>query len=387
MPGTHALLSASAAHRWLNCTPSVQLTKDMPDTTSDYAKEGSLAHEMAELKLTKHFTTAVKPSAYKKQLKELQEKEGYSPEMDEHTSKYLDYVKDLASTYKAKPYVAVEQRIDYSHIAPSGFGTTDCVLIGGDTLTVVDFKYGKGVPVSAENNPQMMLYAVGALAVLGILYDIKNIKLCIFQPRLDSISEWEITTGELNAWAESIKPIAQQAFNGEGEYCAGEWCRFCKAKSLCRARAVFSQEPYTQFNGMLPPLISSDEAAEILKKTDVIKKWIIDLEDWALSALLSGETVPGWKAVEGRSNRQFEDIDKAFTALKGAGYDEAVLYERKPLTLTALEKLIGGKAKLEELLSDYIIKPPGKPTLAPESDKRPAITNKVTAAEAFGVKR
>jgi hypothetical protein len=359
----------------------------MPDTTSDYAKEGSLAHEMAELKLTKHFTTAVKPSAYKKQLKELQEKEGYSPEMDEHTSKYLDYVKDLASTYKAKPYVAVEQRIDYSHIAPSGFGTTDCVLIGGDTLTVVDFKYGKGVPVSAENNPQMMLYAVGALAVLGILYDIKNIKLCIFQPRLDSISEWEITTGELNAWAESIKPIAQQAFNGEGEYCAGEWCRFCKAKSLCRARAVFSQEPYTQFNGMLPPLISSDEAAEILKKTDVIKKWIIDLEDWALSALLSGETVPGWKAVEGRSNRQFEDIDKAFTALKGAGYDEAVLYERKPLTLTALEKLIGGKAKLEELLSDYIIKPPGKPTLAPESDKRPAITNKVTAAEAFGVKR
>lgn len=382
MPEQHALLSASGAHRWLHCTPSARLEEQLPEKNSDYAEEGRLAHELGELKLKKHFTP-MKPSEFKKQLKAIQENSIYATEMNTYTDDYLELVKDVATAYSSKPYIAIEQRLDYSHIAPEGFGTGDCIVIGGNTLTIIDFKYGQGVPVSAEENPQMKLYALGALNAFSLLYNVEKVILTIFQPRLNCTSEWGVSKSELEAWGESIKPIAQTAYEGKGEYGAGDWCRFCRAKSLCRARAVFSQEPFDKFNGYKPPLISSAEVGEILQRVAVIKNWISDLEDWALSELLDGRTVPGWKAVEGRSNRQFDDTDLAFTAVKSAGYDEALLYERKPITLTAVEKLLG-KAKFEEVLSSHIIKPPGKPTLAPENDKREAISNKITAAEVFG---
>lgn len=382
MPEEHALLSASGAHRWLHCTPSARLEELLKEKSSEYAEEGRLAHSLGEIKLRKHFTP-LKPSEYKKQMKEIQDNPLYASEMNSYTDEYLELVKDYAAGYASKPYVAIEQRLDYSHIAPDGFGTGDCVMIGGNCLIVIDFKYGQGVPVSAEENPQMKLYALGALSVFSLLYNVEYIKLVVFQPRINNTSEWGVSRAELEAWGESIKPVAQTAHAGKGEYCAGEHCRFCRAKSLCRTRSVFSQEAFDQYNGMKPPLISPGEVGEILKRADVIKKWITDLEDWTLSELLDNRPVPGWKAVEGRSNRQFADTDLAFGAVKSAGYDEAVLYERKPITLTAVEKLLG-KAKFEEVLTPHIIKPPGKPTLAPETDKREAISNKVTAAEAFG---
>ncbi len=381
MPGEHAILSASGAHRWLHCTPSARLEEQFPDQGSEYAAEGSLAHKLAELKLRKHFTI-IKPSAFKKELKAIQDDPLYKPEMNSYTDSYLDYIKDITALYPSRPYIAIEQRLDFSHVVPEGFGTGDCIIIGGDTITVIDFKYGQGVPVSSEQNPQMMLYAVGALNTFSLLYSISKVKTAIFQPRIDNISEWETSANEINSWGESIKSVAQSAINGEGEYCAGDWCRFCRAKNLCRARATFSQEPYEQYHGFTPPLISAEDVGKILSRAEVIKKWVTDLEEWALSELLNGGEVPGWKAVEGRSNRQFEDTDKAFEAVKAQGYDEAVLYERKPVTLTAVEKLLG-KKKFEEVLASYIIKPPGKPTLAPESDKREAITAKVSATEAF----
>lgn len=382
MPEDHAMLSASGAHRWLHCTPSAKLEEQLPERTSEYADEGRLAHALGELKLRKHFTP-VKPSEYKKLLKDIQDNPQYTNEMNSHTDSYLDLIKDVAASYASKPYVAIEQRIDFSHIVPGGFGTGDCIVIGGDHLHIIDLKYGQGVPVTAEDNPQMKLYALGALYIFSLLYNVENVTLTIFQPRLNATSTWGITKAELEEWGESIKPIAQRAFEGQGEYCAGDWCRFCRAKNLCRARAVFSQEPFDQYKGYKPPLISAAEVGVILQRADVIKRWITDLEEWALSEILDGRAVPGWKAVEGRSVRQFADTDTAFKAIQSAGYDEAILYERKPITLTAVEKLLG-KTKFDELLTSHVIKPPGKPTLAPDTDKREAFTNRVTAADVFG---
>lgn len=384
-PEKHAVLSASGAHRWLNCTPSPRLEEQFPESDSEYAKEGTLAHKIAELKVNKCFTK-MKPSAYKKAMSTFESDPLYQREMDNYTTSYLEFIKDVYAAYPSKPVISTEQRLDFSHIVPEGFGTGDCIIIGGGKLTVIDFKYGKGVPVSAEDNPQMMLYAIGALNAVSMLYNIKNIELIIFQPRLDNISRWELTSDKLNLWAESIIPIAQSAYNGEGEFKVGDWCRFCRAKGLCRARAVFSQETYDKKHGFLPPLISNNEVGEILKRADVIKKWIADIEEWALHEILSGGQIIGWKAVEGVSRRKFNDTDKALEAAKKAGYDEAVLYERIPITLAAMEKLMG-KQKFGELMTEYVVKPEGKPTLAPENDKRPAFSGKITASEAFSEER
>lgn len=382
MPEQHALLSASGAHRWLSCTPSARLETQFPDKGSDFAVEGTLAHSLAELKVRKYLGT-ISAQKYRAEFKKITENEKYTPEMDTHTDSYLDFIKDKAAEYDSKPFIVPEQRLDFSNIVPEGFGTGDCIMIGGGVLMVIDFKYGQGVKVEAKMNPQMMLYAVGALNAFSMLYDIRTVTMHIFQPRIDNIDTHTVTREFLDVWANGIKPIAEKAYKGEGEYNAGDWCRFCRAKSLCRARAAFSEEPYEKSGGTAPELLSREEIGEILKRTDAIKKWIADLEEYALSELLSGNEVPGWKAVEGRSNRQFNDTDAAFKYLIDNGYDEAVLYERKPITLTAVEKLLG-KKDFEAQLSEFIIKPPGKPTLAPDSDKRAAITNKTTAAEAFG---
>lgn len=370
----HALLSASASHRWLTCTPSVRLEEQFPETTSSYAEEGTLAHEIAELKLRKHFTEPMGQSTYTRRLNKFKKHDLFQEEMLKHTDTYLEYLQGITIGLKTVPYVAVEKRINYSAYAPEGFGTVDCLIIGGDTLFVTDFKYGKGVPVSAENNPQMKLYALGAYLEYSFLYPIKTIHLAIIQPRLNSISEFTISLEELLAWGEEIKPIAQKAFAGEGEFVPGEHCKFCRAKAQCRARA----EQYTaleDFKMLKPPLISNEEVGQILERAEHLDAWVKALKEYALAEVLKGHEIPGWKAVEGRGSRSYVDQDAAFAHLKANGIDEAMLFERVPLTVSKIEKVLK-KADYVSLLEEpgYVVKSPGKPTLAKLNDKRKAIT-------------
>lgn len=381
---THAILSASGAHRWLACTPSARLEATLPERESEYAEEGRLAHAIAELKLRKHFIEQMNVRTFNKKLKEFQSHELYQEEMMKHTDMYLEYIQGIVHSFTTPPYIAVEKRLDFSAWVPEGFGTGDCIIIGSGTLYIVDLKYGKGVPVSAEGNPQMRLYALGAWAAYNFLFPIKRVHMAIVQPRLDSISEDEITIDELLAWGEWVKPIAAKAYAGEGEHVPGEHCRFCRAKALCRARAEY----YLQLEGfhkMKPPLISNEEVGQILERARELEKWVSNLEEYALAELLKGNKIPGWKAVEGRSSRQYVDQDAAFAHLMANGIDEAMLYERKPLSVAQLEKVLG-KTEYRRLLEEQeLVKvEPGKPTLAPISDKREAITNRITAAEAFG---
>jgi len=372
----HAILSASSAHRWLICTPSARLEQTMPEKPSEYAEEGRLAHEIAELKLRKHFiepgVPLMGPRKFANQLKKFKEHELYQDEMLKHTDTYLEYIQGIVHGFSSPPYVAIEKKLDFSKYVPDGFGTGDCIIIGGNTMWVIDLKYGKGVPVSAERNPQMMLYALGAYEAYSFLYPIEVVKMAIVQPRLDSISEWETSITGLLAWGESIKPIAQKAWAGEGEYVSGDHCQFCRAKALCRARAEFNLD-LEKYHGMKPPLISNQEVGQILTRARDLAQWVKDLEEYALAECLAGNEIPGWKAVEGRSVRQFMDWEKAFQVLIENGIDEALLYERKPITLAATEKLLG-KKKFEELLGQFVERPPGKPTLVPVDDKREAIT-------------
>lgn len=397
----HALLSASSAKKWVHCPPSARLEEGIPDTESPYAKEGTLAHAFCELKLQKLFTDKnMTDRAYKGRLKKLQQEPEYAPEMDGFTDEYADYVSGVAFGCQGTPFVAVEKRLDYSPWAPEGFGTGDCVIIYGKDLHVIDFKYGKGVPVKAEKNYQLMLYALGACNEFGVLFPIRDIHLHIVQPRIPNTSSWDITLAELLAWGEEVvKPAAEKAFKGEGDfrpadYCQGDtenYCRegFCKAYGRCRATMeknmeLFAQAWDEQCGKKLPPLISWEEVGGLLKKAMFLKSWVQELEKAALAELVKGKEVPGWKVVEGRSNRSISDVDAAFSELVQAGYEEAVLYERRPVTLGELEKAVS-KEDRQAILSKYIVKPQGKPTLAPEDDKRPAMTiQRVSAEEAFG---
>lgn len=370
----HALLSASASHRWLTCTPSVKLEGQFPESTSVYAEEGTLAHEIAELKLRKHLTEPMSQKTFNTRLNKMKKHELFQDEMLKHTDTYLEYIQGITLGMAAQPYVAVEKKIDYAAYAPEGFGTVDCLIIGGETLYVNDFKYGKGVPVSAEDNPQMKLYALGAYLEYGFLYPIKKVHLSIVQPRLDSISEFEITIEDLSAWGEEIKPIAQKAFNGEGDYVPGDHCKFCRAKAQCRARA----EQYSaleDFKMMKPPLISAEEVGQILEKAEHLEAWVKALKEYALAQVLSGKDIPGWKAVEGRGSRSYVDLDTAFAYLKENGIDDAMLYERVPLTVAKIEKVLK-KEQFRSLLEEpgYVVKSAGKPTLAPFNDKRRSVT-------------
>lgn len=381
---SHAVLSASASHRWLTCTPSVRLEEQFADTTSTFAQEGTLAHEIAELKLRKHFVEPMSQSTFTRRLNKFKKEELYQEEMLKHTDAYLEYLQGITIGMSALPYVAVEKRISYDAFAPEGFGTVDCLIIGGDTLYITDFKYGKGVPVSAEDNPQMKLYALGAYLEYSFLYPIKNVKLAIIQPRLDSISEFELSIEELLAWGESIKPIAQKAFDGEGDYVPGEHCKFCRAKSQCHARSdqYLALEDFKQ---MQPPLISDDEVGQILKRAQAIESWVSALKEYALSQCLLGKEIAGWKAVEGRSSRSYTDQDTAFAWLKEQGIDDAMLFDRVPLTVSKIEKVLG-KKEFTSLLEEpgFVKKSAGKPTLAPITDKRKAVTLAPDAAEDFG---
>lgn len=377
----HALLAASGASRWLTCTPSARLEETLPDSTSEYAAEGSLAHEIGELKLRKAFIEPLGPRTFNSRIKKFKENPLFQEEMLKHTDTYLDYISGIVHGYATPPYVAVEKRLDYSAYAQEGFGTGDCIVIGGNTLHVDDFKYGKGVPVLAKDNPQMKLYALGAYEAYSFLYPIETVKMAIIQPRLDNISEYEMPVSDLLAWGESIKPIAQKAFAGEGEFVSGDHCRFCRAKALCRARSEFNLA-LGDYLHMKPPLISNEEVGQILGRAQYLAKWVSDLEEYALAECLKGNDIPGWKAVYGRSKREFIDVDAAFKVLTTNGTEETMLYNREPLTLAKVEELLG-KARFKELLTPYVNTPPGKPTLAPATDKREAIT-RISAAEDFG---
>lgn len=382
-PREHAVLSASSAYRWLKCTAAPRFEEQFEDSTSEYAQEGRLAHAICELKVNKHFTNAVKPGAYAAQLKKLKEDPLYSDEMDKTSDLYIEHLKDKAMQFDAKPSVAAEVRVDFSEYVPEGFGTCDCVMICGDTMHITDYKHGKGVPVSAENNPQMRLYALGALKRYRPVYGdrIKKICMTIDQPRIQSEPDSEtITTDELLSWGEGIKPIAIKAYMGLGTFCPGEHCRFCRGKAQCRARAD-ANTALEEFKDCALPgqpvlddlnrVLTDAEIGDLLIRGQQLVQWYKDLEEYATKALLDGRPVEGWKLVAGRSNRAFSDTDAAINAAIEAGYDRSLLYDLKPKTLSEIEKLMG-KSEFADKIGAYVIKPPGKPTLAPITDKREA---------------
>lgn len=381
----HALLSPSGSHRWLHCTPSAQLEATLPDTESEAAKRGTLAHEISEIKLRQLFINPQPKRNYNTALNKKRKHELYEAIMEEHTDAYVDYIQRLVHAFPSPPHVAVEQRVDLTDFVPESFGSSDLIVIGSGRMHVIDYKNGSGVPVEAEDNPQMKLYALGAYKAFAPWFPISEVHLAIVQPKVwDVPSEWSLSVTDLLAWGESIKPIARAAFDGSGEFVPGSHCGFCRAKATCRARVGHLLEA-GKHAPMTPPLITWAEAGQALKQAEDIVKWYNALKKLALAEALKGGNIPGWKAVEGRGSRDYVDIDAAFAHLKAQGIDEAVLYERKPLTPPQLEDALTKKT-YKELLEDsgLVVKRPGAPALAPDSDKRPAITDRISPEEAFG---
>lgn len=369
----------------MTCTAAPLFEKDFPDTTSDAAKEGTLAHEICELKLQHYFfTTEMTTRKYKARLKKLETNELYQSEMAGHTDAYLDYIKTLALSFGSAPSVRIEDKFDLGTYAEGCFGSADCVLIHGNALHVIDFKYGKGVPVSPEENPQLMLYALGVYDKYKMLYPISNIHLHIIQPRIDNSSEWVLDIKELTEFGELVKQKSAEALDEDRRQFnpSSEACRFCRGRNQCRARADENVK-LAFMTDKKPETIGLDEIGQYLSQGEDVAKWLADLKEYALGQCLAGNEVAGYKAVEGRGSRAWTDADKAFETLQSNGIEETMLYERVPLTLAKLEKEIG-KKPFTEMVGDFVVKNPGKPALVKESDNRPAITNKVSAEEAFG---
>lgn len=368
-PLKHAALSASSAHRWLECPPSAMLTKDLPDVTSIYAEEGSVAHEVAEYKIRWYLgeKNLIIPSTGKFDFEEI----------DRNTDSYANYVVDRIETIKKTcpdAIVLIEQRLDFSNYVNGGFGTGDLIVIADDVIQVIDFKYGKGVKVSAERNPQMMLYALGALNLYDYLYDIQTIKLAIVQPRLENISEWEISVEELLYWANNtLRPAAELAAKGEGDLKAGEHCRFCKLKATCRERARLMLET-AKYEFAEPAELTDEEISDVLHIANDLAKWANDVFSYAQAKSINeGKCWTGFKIVEGRSNRKYADEKKVADICRNNGYQVSQLFKTYLIGITDMEKLLG-KKKFKELIGDYIIKPKGKLTLVPESDKREEVS-------------
>ena len=404
MPEVHALLSASSSKRWINCPPSVRLEEGFPNESSVYAKEGTFAHSLCEFKVRKYLhERVIRP----------QSDEFYSEEIDLITDVYFEFVVGVIEEMKnngAQPLVLVEERVDYSHVAPLGFGTADLLVIGKDEndrgiLHVIDFKTGKGIFVDPDHNSQMMLYAIGALHAYGYIYPIEEVRMTIVQPRLDNISTFECSRQELEEWGESIKPVAKMAFEGKGDQKTGDWCRFCRAKPVCRACAeeamslareefldldagAFGEETRDSLVAETDPaaLITADTAAPVFKQPGLIPLsdlakilptlnriylWIESVFAFVTSeAISNGVAVPGYKVVEGRSKRIFTDTKAVVDIAVQNGYTD--LYKQQLITLTEFEKMMG-KKRFNELLGEYVTKPPGKLTLVPEDDPRPPV--------------
>ena len=362
--GNHAILSASSSHRWLHCLPSARLELEFENTNGEAAKEGTAAHALSEHKLKKALRIRSKrPTS-----------EYDSDEMEECTDAYVDFIMEqveLARKSCTDPIVLIEQRLDFSCYVPDGFGTGDCVIISDDRLHIVDFKYGMGVLVDAEDNPQMKLYALGALEIYDSLYDIKEISMTIFQPRRENVSTWTVPVEELKTWAEEeLKPKATKAYQGEGEYMPGSWCTFCRASTRCRARADENLK-LAQMEFKMPPLLTDSEIEEVLTILPDLTKWANEITAYATDAAVNhGKEWHGFKVVEGRSVRKYKDENAVAEKAVISGYKD--IYRKSLIPMTEMQKLMG-KTKFEEILGNLIYKPSGKPTLVPNSDKRPAM--------------
>ena len=369
----HSLLSASASHRWLNCPPSARLCEEYEDKPSEYAQEGTDCHELCAYKVEKALGHRVKDPT-----KNLTY---YNSEMEDCAEGYCSFVREQVAEAKkrcADPLVLVEQRLDYSRYVgiEGSFGTGDCVIVSDGLLHIIDYKHGLGVLVSAEKNSQLSCYALGALDLFDGIYDITEVSLTIYQPRRENVSTYTTSKDELLTWADTVlSPTAKLAYDGKGDFKAGDHCQFCKAKANCRKRAEYNLE-LARYDFEMPAALEDDEIASILTKVDELVSWASDLKEYALQKALSGTKFTGFKVVEGRSNRKYTDEDAVARTVEAAGFDP---YEKKLLGITAMSQALG-KKKFDELLGGLVYKPPGKPALVPESDKRPAMN---TAIEDF----
>jgi len=387
MPDVHAKLSASGAKRWLSCPPSVKLEEPFEEESSIYAEEGTYAHALAEIKL-RLALGQIKKKEYDKLAHALEKEyeQFHNQSLVEYVDAYVGKVQELfaeAKAHTADTVIELEQRVDFSRWVPEGFGTSDVVIIAEGILHIVDLKFGQGIRVDAEDNPQLKLYALGAYEAFDMLYDIHQVKMTIIQPRLDHISSSDLVIEDLLEWAENyVKPRAELAFIGEGEFAPGEHCRLCKAKAVCRARAE-KQLELMKYNFESPDSFTDDELGILLKDIGKLLDWAKDVSDYMYDqATQHGRHFEGWKLVEGRSTRKYTDTVAVAKALKDAGYKEAVIYEKNLLTITAMEKVIGKKA-FNEIVGHLLEKPQGKPVLAPIEDKRAEISTAEAIKESF----
>lgn len=392
MPGSHAILAPSSAGRWLSCTPSARLEATFPDSSSQAAEEGSLAHKLGEL-LIRQATGKVTQRIYNKELTAIKKDKLYDSSMWEYATDYSTFVMERFAEIKAeygRATLLIEQKLNLSKYAPESFGTTDIAIIANHYLEIIDLKYGKGVPVYAENNPQMKLYALGAIEELGFIYeDIETVCMTIYQPRIDNNSSFTISAEELHEWGETVvKPNAKLAFEGAGEFKAGDHCRFCRMAATCKTNAAYNLE-LAKYEFRKDNQLTDEEIADILTREKNFTTWLKTVTSYALSeAINNGKEWPGWKLVHGRSVRSYsdgqeEEIVKSVLALD-PDLDEAELFNRKIISITDMEKLIG-KEDFARVLEDkgLVIKPAGKLTLAVISDKRKAVNSLQEAIEEF----
>lgn len=384
MPDVHAKLSASGASRWMACPPSADLEEQFPDKESEFAAEGTLAHSLAE-QILRYNNGEMTKKAFNTRLNKIKKDPQYDQEMQEYIEDYAQMVWEIFNESKAAcpdAQILFEQRLDFSDYVPDGFGTGDVVIIADDLVQVIDLKYGKGVGVSAIDNPQLRLYGLGAYLEHSMLYDIQRIKMTIIQPRLDNISTEEMTVEELLDWAEKeVRPKAQMAISGEGDLCVGDHCRFCKAFAVCRAQKDHQME-LAKYDFEDAELLDDSEIGDVLARVDALVKWADAIKEYAYDQALNHDAhFEGWKLVEGRSNRKYTDEEKVAKALQDAGYTD--IYRPQELQgITAMEKLIG-KKKFAELLDGLVEKPEGKPALVPETDKRPELNKADAIKEDF----
>lgn len=375
----HALLSASGASRWLNCTPSAKL-EDMQGerTTSVYAAEGTLAHELSELFIKRDVLNVVDDSTFNEKLEEIMSNELFSNEMLDMVPVYVDYCTSeyiAAREQNIFASIEIEQKVDLTEFVPESFGTADCIIINDPVMEVIDLKYGKGVPVYAQHNKQGMLYALGALRKYDTLYNIETVKITIVQPRINNISTWEISVDELLDWAyNELKPKAEMAFRGEGELSAGEWCKFCSVKNRCRA-LYEEQLKIAKYEFQDPELLTDEEISDVLSRAPQFIEWVNSITEYAQERAINNNKIwPGFKLVAGMSKRKWAEEERVVNAIFSR-FPEATedqVFNTKLKTISDMERTFG-KKRVAEALSDVIIKPEGKPTLVPESDKRPAL--------------
>lgn len=376
---SHALLSASGASRWINCTPSAKLEDEYGERkTSVYAQEGTLAHELAEIYIRHDVLHNIEEPDFERRLEEIMSDEMFSEEMLDVIPTYTDYCAaqlNVAKTNSPYAIMEIEQKLDLTKFVPESFGTADCIIANDGTLEIIDLKYGKGVPVYADWNKQLMLYGLGALQEYSTMFDITNVRLTIVQPRIDNISSWEISFDELNNWAENeLKPKAQLAFSGKGELNAGDWCKFCAVRNQCR-KLYEQQIEIAKHEFADPALLTDDEIADIVRRTPKLIDWANSVAEYAQEkAINENKQWPGLKLVEGISRRKWIDEDQAsdtiFARCPELSEDEIFNMKLKPIT--AIEKIVG-KKRFAEILGDVVVKPQGKPTLVPSEDKRPAM--------------